>query len=596
MMKTELLAPAKNIEIAKSAIDAGADAVYIGGPGFGARQNAGNSLEDIKELVEYAHKFYVKVFVTVNTIIKDSELEDVKTLIKSLYEIGVDALIVQDMAIIKWGIDGDIPPIPLHISTQCNNRREEKVNFFNRIGLPRVVLARELSVKQIKDIISKNPEIEIEVFCHGALCVSYSGQCYMSQYIGGRSANRGECAQPCRKKYSLVDSDGNILIKDKHLLSLKDFNTSEYIKELVDIGVKSFKIEGRLKDKNYVTNVVLSYRALLDKYSEKSSSGKIFTSFSPNLNKTFNRDYTSYFLKEREDCFNMNTPKFIGERIGKVVEIKKDCIKLRLNSGVIINSQDGLVFDKSGENGCLVNKISNDFIYPNKMPNIKIGQSVYRNVDVKFDKELSAAKIRRQIGVNIILQNNNLKAVDENNNCAIVHIVEREKANNADKNSENFIKSLNKTGESDFYIKNIDIKSDIPFIPISVANEYRRKLLAMLMEERIKNYPKLVQKPLKYADYYEDEIDYRGNVYNKVAEDFYNHCSVNVKEYAPEFNKPPYVFELMRTKHCIKYALSMCKSPTKLYLVDDRDVKYPLFFDCKNCEMVVLSGEPIIKN
>ena len=255
-MKTELLAPAKNIEIAKAAIDAGADAVYIGATDFGARQRAGNSIEDIKELVEYAHKFYVKVMVTVNTILKDSELSAAKTLIKELYNIGVDSIIVQDMAILKWAIEGGIPPIPLHISTQCNNRTEEKVNFFRRMGLSRVVLARELSIDQIKDIIAKNPEIEIETFAHGALCVSYSGQCYLSQYIGGRSANRGECAQPCRKKYSVVDDKGNVLVNDKHVLSLKDFNTAQNLEQLVNIGVKSFKIEGRLKDINYVKNII----------------------------------------------------------------------------------------------------------------------------------------------------------------------------------------------------------------------------------------------------------------------------------------------------------------------------------------------------
>ena len=241
--------------------------------------------------------------VTVNTIIKNSELDDVKNLIKKLYEIGVDSIIVQDMAILKWAIDGEIPPIPLHISTQCNNRTEEKVNFFKRIGLPRVVLARELSVNQIKKIIDKNPKIEIETFMHGALCVSYSGQCYLSQYIGGRSANRGECAQPCRKKYSVVDDKGNILVKDKHVLSLKDFNSTNYLKDLVKIGVKSFKIEGRLKDEYYVKNVVGYYRNLLDKYSEKSSSGKIILGFEPDVDKTFNREYTNYFLNGREDCF-----------------------------------------------------------------------------------------------------------------------------------------------------------------------------------------------------------------------------------------------------------------------------------------------------
>ena len=255
-MKIELLAPAKDLETAKIAIDCGADAVYIGGPSFGARYKAGNSLDDLKELVEYAHKFYVKIYVTVNTIVTDIELEEVKTLIQQLYSIGVDALIVQDMGILKLSIDKEIPPIPLHISTQCDNRDLEKVKFFEKLGIPRVVLARELSLKQIQEI-KNNTNIELECFIHGALCVSYSGQCYLSQSIGGRSANRGECAQPCRKNYSLIDDKGNIIVKDKPLLSLKDFNASKYLEKLVDIGVKSFKIEGRLKDKEYVKNVAV---------------------------------------------------------------------------------------------------------------------------------------------------------------------------------------------------------------------------------------------------------------------------------------------------------------------------------------------------
>lgn len=586
-MKTELLAPAKNIEIAKAAIDAGADAVYIGGPGFGARHNAGNSLEDIKELVNYAHKFYVKVMVTVNTIVKDSELDEVKQLIFDLHKVGVDALIVQDMAIVKWAIDGEIPDIPLHISTQCNNRTEEKVNFFNRIGLSRVVLARELSIKQIKDIISKNPVIEIETFIHGALCVSYSGQCYLSQYIGGRSANRGECAQPCRKKYTLIDEKGTVIAKDKHLLSLKDFNTTDYIKDLVEIGVKSFKIEGRLKDKNYVSNVVLYYRNIIDNYSDKTSSGKVFTAFTPDINKTFNRGYTSYFLNQREECFNMNTPKFIGERIGKVVEVNKGYFTIKLNNGVKLNPQDGLVFDKTGEIGCLINKISDNNIYPNKMPNIKAGLSVYRNVDVAFEKELSSAKITRKIGVNIEFSNNMLKATDEDNNSVVLSISEAESANNIEKNRENFEKSMNKTGETDFYITDIMINSEIPFIPVSKMNEYRRELLSKLLEERLNNYKLEKQKPLKYSKYFEDKIDYHGNVYNSVAEAFYNKCGAEVVEYAPEYSMPTHETELMRTKHCIKYALNMCKSPKKLFLIDDKGQKYNLKFDCSKCEMVI---------
>ncbi len=591
-MKTELLAPAKNVEIAKIAIDAGADAVYIGGPDFGARQRACNSLEDIKELVQYAHKFYVKVMVAVNTIIKDSELEDVKKLIRNLYEIGVDSIIVQDMAILKWAIDGEIPPIPLHISTQCNNRTEEKVNFFNRMGLSRVVLARELSVGQIKEIIDKNPEIEIETFMHGALCVSYSGQCYLSQYIGGRSANRGECAQPCRKKYTVVDDKGNVLVKDKHVLSLKDFNSTNYLNDLVKIGVKSFKIEGRLKDGNYVKNVVGYYRNLLDNYSEKSSSGRPFLGFEPDINKTFNREYTNYFLNGREDCFNFNTPKFTGERVGKILQVSKNFIRLKLNSGVVLNNQDGLNFDKTGELGCLVNRADGDKIFLNNieiLSKLKTGMSVYRNSDTVFEKNLVNAKTKRKIGVNVKYQDYKLVATDEDGNTSFIDISEREIPNDADKMKDNFIKSINKTGDSDFYLTDAPkICSELPFMPVSVINDYRRNLLQTLMKERLKNYKREVQKPLKYVDYFEKEIDYRGNVYNTEAEKFYDNCGVKVKEYALEKKFPDRKIELMRTKHCIKYALNMCKSQKKLFLIDEKKEKFDLVFDCENCEMTVL--------
>ena len=594
-MKTELLAPAKNIEIAKAAIDAGADAVYIGADAFGARQNAGNSLEDIEDLVNYAHKFYVKVMVTVNTIIKDSELGNVKQLIYSLYNIGVDSIIVQDMAILKWAIDGEIPPIPLHISTQCNNRTEEKVNFFNRIGLSRVVLARELSINQIKNIIDKNPEIEIECFAHGALCVSYSGQCYLSCYMGGRSANRGECAQPCRKKYSITDDKGNILIKDKHVLSLKDFNTTDFVEDLVKIGVKSFKIEGRLKDKDYVRNVVAYYRSLLDKFSDKTSSGKVYTEFTPNINKVFNRGFTSYFLDKREECFNFNTPKFIGERIGKIIKISSDGFSLKLNCGVVLNNQDGLCFDKVGELGCLINNVSGNRVVPNRkdiLSKLKVGMSVYRNVDTAFDKLVQKTEIKRKIDVKIAVKYENdglyIFVSDEDNNEVSLKVKETEKAQNPEKMKYNFIKSFSKTGDSDFEVKNIDINAELPFIPISVLNAYRRELFDLLMRERLTNYKREEQKPLRYVEYFEKEIDYRGNVYNSVAEEFYNSCGAKVKEYAFEYKKPEREIELMRTKHCIKYALDMCKSPKKLYLVADYGEKFKLGFDCRNCEMTVL--------
>ncbi len=578
-MKIELLAPAKDLETAKIAIDCGADAVYIGGPSFGARYKAGNSLDDLKELVEYAHKFYVKIYVTVNTIVTDIELEEVKTLIQQLYSIGVDALIVQDMGILKLSIDKEIPPIPLHISTQCDNRNLEKVKFFEKIGIPRVVLARELSLKQIREI-KNNTNIELECFIHGALCVSYSGQCYLSQSIGGRSANRGECAQPCRKNYSLIDDKGNIIIKNKPLLSLKDFNTSKYLEELVNIGVKSFKIEGRLKDKEYVKNVVLYYRKQLDKLCEKTSSGKIITDFEPDITKSFNRGYTDYFLDKRKDCFNFDGYK--GEFIGQIIKVGKNFFETDSNKKLY--PQDGLLI---GNEGCLVNKVEGNKIYPNKMPEITKGNPVFRNKDALYEKKLNSAKIVRKIGIDITVENNTIIAGDEDNNNVSINLPEGEPAKNQEKMNENFITQMRKTGDTIFDVNDINLNTKIPFLPFSLVNELRRELLEKLLKERQKNYHKEEQKELHYTQYYKNSDDYKANVYNSSAKNFYKNCGCEITEPAFEAGCS-HKIELMRTKHCIKYALNMCKSPQKLFLVDDRNKKYELQFDCKNCEMVIV--------
>lgn len=587
-MNTELLAPAKNKEIAILAIDCGADAVYIGASSFGARSKAVNSLSDIKEVVDYAHKFYTKVYVTVNTILNDKELDEVSKLIQGLYDIGVDALIVQDMGILKLAIDKKIPPIHLHISTQCNNRDLEKIKFFNELGISRVVLARELSVAQIKEIIDNTDNLEIETFIHGALCVSYSGQCYLSQFIGGRSANKGECAQPCRKKYTLIDDRENVILKDKHLLSIKDFNATKHLKNLVDIGVKSYKIEGRLKDETYIKNVVLYYRNQLDEYSSSASSGKVFTDFIPNINKSFNRGYTDYFLRERSKCFNFDTPKFIGEKIGKVVKIERNYFIL--DSDIELSSQDGLCFGKSAEIGCLVNKFESGRIYPNRMPEISIGVNVYRNIDTEYENKLKSAKIKRQIGVDVKVKDDFIYLEDEDKNRISIKIESSEKAKNQEKMNETFVNHLKKTGESDFYVQNISLGQDIPFMPVSSVNELRRVAFDTLMTERIKNYKRDIQPELKYVNFYKNEEDYRANVFNQSAKEFYENCNCNIKESALEKSIPRRKIELMRTKHCIKYALDMCKSSKKLILVDEKGQKYPLEFDCKNCEMVVLNN------
>jgi len=577
-MKTELLAPAKDVYTAKCAIDCGADAVYIGASSFGARSKATNSLEDLKDLVDYAHKFYVKVYVTLNTILKDSELDSAQKLIKDLYDIGIDALIVQDMAIIQMAIDKTIPPIPLHISTQCNNRELEKVKFFDSLGLPRVVLARELSLEKIREI-KANTNIELECFIHGALCVSYSGQCYLSNFIGGRSANRGECAQPCRKNYTLVNDKGEVLVKNAPLLSLKDFNATKYIKSLCDIGVASFKIEGRLKDDNYVKNTTLFYRKEIDKYSDKNSSGKVFTTIEPDLDKTFNRGYTDYFLDKRKKIRGEGK----GEFVGNVSQIKKNGFVI---SGFNPNAQDGLFFE-NGES-CLVNKFENGIIYPNKMPNIKVGQKVYRTKDVGFEKTLDN-KIKRQIGINVSFEADKLILEDEDNNKLIYSMPLGEKANDAQRMKATFIKQFSKTGESDFYIENININGELGFMPISQINEIRRECFALLMEERLKNYKREYQQEIKYTPYYNQEDDYHANVYNEKAKEFYKNCGCEIVQYAPEKEENSSI-ELMRTKYCIKYSLDRCQSPEKLYLIDDRGQKYQLKYDCKNCEQIIIKS------
>ncbi len=596
--KLELLAPAKDKKTAIAAIESGCDAVYIGAVKFGARQAVGNSLEDIKEVVEYAHKFYVKVHVTINTILTDDELLQAKDLIWKLYEIGVDAIIVQDMGILELAIRGELPPIPIHASTQCDIRTLEKAEFFQNVGVSRIILARELSLEQIQKICSavsskddKENAIEVETFIHGALCVSYSGQCYMSQYIGGRSANRGECAQACRKKYTLIDENGNIIAKDKHLLSLKDFNASKQIENLVKAGVKSFKIEGRLKDENYVRNVVAYYRNILDNCGRKSSSGKIFADFEPDVKKSFNRGFTEYFLKKREKCFNFDTPKAIGEKIGTVTKVGKDFFEIK--SKLQLNNQDGLCFMNGGHlEGCLVNRSDKNGavikVFPNKMNGIKTGTEIFRNQDVAFEKLLSNSKIKRRIGVEIIYRDGIITAIDDNKNFANVSVDFTESPKNPDKMKENFIKQMEKTGESDFYARKVRVCSDLPFIPISVVNELRRKLLDELMDERLKNYKRDVQKPLQHAFFPKEKLDYRANIHNQTAKEFYENCGCEVCEMSLECSScTPKCIELMRTKHCLKFAFDMCGSPEKLFLIDDKGKKYPLEFDCKNCEMII---------
>lgn len=588
----ELLAPAKDKATAFAAIDCGADAVYVGAPSFGARKNAANSLKDIEEIVNYAHKYFAKVHVTLNTILTDNELEEAFKMANNLSDIGIDALIIQDMGLLEKFINKltsqkglSLPQI--HISTQCDNYLKEKIKFFNDIGVTRVVLARELTVEQIKEIHNFCPNLELENFIHGALCVSMSGQCYLSQFIGGRSANRGECAQPCRKMYDVIDENGNVIKKNIYPLCLKDFNGSKHIEELINAGISSFKIEGRLKDINYVKNITAYYRKLLGK---GTSSGMSKYSFEPNPEKTFNRGFTDYFLKGRTECFNMESPKSRGEYIGVVKKIGKDYFEIKTSK--TLNPQDGLYFN---DNGCLINKAEKNEniirVYPNKKVSLSLNDKIYRNLDTEFEKELSKP-VKRQIGVNLIYKNNVITLIDEDN-IQVKHSVSfNEYANNPEKMKETYIKQLSKTGESDFYVSDIKIyDTKLPFMPVSEINRLRRKLFEELMQKRIETYDKnkKYQSPMKHTQYFLSEVDYRANVYNETAKNFYENSNAKVCEYAFETKTPKRQVSLMRCKHCIKYALNMCKSPKNISIKDSKGVVYTLKFNCKNCEMEVLT-------
>ena len=596
----ELLAPAKDKKTAFAAIDCGADAVYIGSPKFGARVNASNSLDDIKDVVEYAHKFRVKVYVTINTIMSDDELREAVELIYQLYDIGVDALIVQDMGLLEC----KLPPIKLFASTQCHNSTLEKVKFLEKTGFSRVILARELSLDEIRKI-ADNTDVEIETFIHGALCVSYSGQCYMSYAIGGRSANRGECAQPCRKKYSLVDSDGVVVATDKHLLCLRDLNFSSDIKDLIDAGVSSFKIEGRLKDEDYIKNVVSFYRKKIDDAIEnteyeRSSSGYSVLGFEPDVNKTFNRGYCEYFLHGRnKNIISFDSPKSRGEYTGRVKEVFE---KYFLFDGSELNNADGICFfDERGELvGTSVNKAEGNKIFPQSMNGIRKGVEVFRNYNHKFSKMLESVKVERKIEASVCFvekeQCYELSAVDEDGVRVVVEAGKNyDKAKNQELARNNIIKCLKKAGDSCFDIKEARVEVDVyPFIPLSELNELRRRLFAKLEEKRIASYEVEKSGGIFISPYFERELFYDVNIMNEKAKEFYEKRGAICREYAIEKTGNVSGKILMTTKHCLKFSLGLCSKEGKkhryrepFFLVDSHGKKYKLLFECKSCCMKI---------
>ena len=598
--RIELLSPARDVNTAREAILHGADAVYIGAPKFSARVAAGNSIEEIASLVEFAHIYGAKIYIALNTIIRNEEISEVEALIKSLYEIGVDALIIQDMGITKM----NIPPIQLHASTQCHNASVEQVKFLEDSGFSQVVLARELNIDQIENIC-KNTSVPIEVFIHGALCVSYSGRCYLSQALAKRSANRGECAQFCRLPYNLEDSEGNILVKEKHLLSLKDMNRSSSIEALLDAGVTSFKIEGRLKDVEYVKNVTAHYRAILDEiFARRSeyipaSSGKVKVNFSPNPYKSFNRGFTSYYTdnKEFDNIASIHTPKSIGERVGVVKSVQKNF--LEISPEVELHNGDGLCFtSKEGEfSGFGVNTVEGNRVFPSSMTNIKCGDVIYRNSDIKFSKLLSSPTAERKIGTSIkLLYNNNsllLQITDDKGNISEIseNTGELQLAKtNQKSNQEN---QLSKLGNTPFEATDIDIsQTEEMFIPSSLLTKMRREATEELIKLRIKNHPRPERAKDLIPQYPIKELDFDANVSNSKAMKFYSERGVKKISQAYELMSVDDA-HLMTTIHCIRRTLGKClktkqgsdwKEP--LFLVSDKS-RLQLHFNCKECKMII---------
>ena len=604
--KIELLAPARNLECGIEAINHGADAVYIGAPKFGARAAAVNSLEDIAALVEYAHLYNVRIYVTVNTILKEEELKETEEMIRELYRIGVDALIVQDMAIAKL----ELPPIPLHASTQMDNRTVDKVRFLRDAGFRQVVLARELSLREIGKIHEACPDIPLEVFVHGALCVSYSGQCYVSQACFGRSANRGECAQFCRLPFSLVDAEGKMIAKDKHLLSLKDLNQSEELEALLDAGASSLKIEGRLKDVSYVKNVTAAYRQKLDaifarrKEYTRASSGKCRFDFKPQLDKSFSRGFTHYFLHGRsKDIFSFDTPKSLGEEMGTMKESRGNYLTV---AGVkSFSNGDGVCYlDEQGRlQGFRINRVDGKKLYPQEMSRIKPRTMLYRNFDQEFERILARKSSERKIAVCILLAENNfgfsLTMTDEDDNSVTLTLPrDREPARTPQ--ADNLKNQLAKLGNTPFEAERIDIDfSENWFIPASVLSELRRQLVEQLIIARKVNYRRelAVWKPTTHT-FPQQTLSYLGNVMNTRAASFYQ--DHGVKEVEPAYEKQPVeAAVLMFCKHCLRYSMGWCpihqreRSPYKepYYLVGTDGKKFRLSFDCKNCQMKVSAAQ-----
>lgn len=589
----ELLAPARDKTVGKAAIDCGADAVYTGAPRFGARQAAGNSKEDIAELAEYAHKYGAKVWVALNTLLRDDEMEEAERIAWEMYEAGADGLIVQDMGLPEC----NLPPIRLHASTQCNNTSKEKVRWLEDAGFKRVVLARELGIEEIA-AIRKETHVELEAFVHGALCVSYSGECYLSEALQGRSANRGACAQLCRMPYDLLDKDGNCMAKQKYILSLHDMDRSRYLREMLDAGITSLKIEGRLKGEEYVRNVVTYYRQALDKiFSEpnspyrQASEGITAPGFVPDISKTFHRGATDYFLHQRTgNLANWDSPKSTGEYIGTVLRKEREYIEIDRDCD--LHNGDGLTF---GDKGFSVNGTSGRKIYPNQMPDIQKGTALYRNYDKVFVENLLRAKPVRKIPVAIHLKQTGDTYRLQIGTQTKTFQYTAQKADKPEQAAERIKQQLQKLGGTQYAATEVCIETEfVPFIPAGVLNQWRRETLEEKCFAPFDKTPtqrdanRQIRHP-KIPD--NTPHDYRLNVLNRKARDFYAQCGVTDVAPAYEAAHAPDA-NLMRCKYCILYERGQCRKQHKAgeakepyYLRTQNGKLLRLEFDCRRCEM-----------
>lgn len=648
MRTLELLAPAKNLECGIAAIDHGADAVYIGAPKFGARAAAGNSIEDIRQLCDYAHQYHAKVHVTVNTIIYDSEIKDTLLMIRQLQSAGVDALLLQDMGVL-FALQGEGPLATdfkwsefLHSSTQCDTRTADKVKWLQSLGFHRAVLARELSVKEIEAIHAAVPDMELEVFVHGALCVCYSGVCYASEYCFDRSANRGECAQFCRMKFDLLDADGQEIEHQRHLLSLKDMCQIDHLEALADAGACSFKIEGRLKDVDYVKNVVAAYSQRLDEICrkrpgeyERPSLGRPRYAFEPNLKKTFNRGFTNYFLRGRQiDITSFDTPKAIGEYVGKVKELRGNSFNVASVSSFA--NGDGLCFinDERELEGFRVNRAEGNRLFPLEMPrHLRPGVALYRNNDVAFGKLLAGKTAERKIPVKIVFDlydeagtsgfsakayyckeqgKTSFVSGDTEESASLQYmateVVAFEHSIAKKPQRDNIIKQLSKLGGTIYECLEVEIRNDADqyFIPSSVLTDLRRSLVSSSLRTGIAQESSHAEAPCdtpssvkvwqpEYARY-----SYLYNIANQSARTFYQAHGMAKADYAFELRNETERQDdvlLMQCRHCLRYSLGYCvkrggrkptwKEPLFLRLGDGR--KFRLQFACNECQMNVYS-------